>query len=155
MKPLIIPFWVQAFGVAGALLFGPQPGAAGGAAGRARLVCANRSYDFGTIAFTQTIARVFTLANSGSIPLHIAHVQACCGLTVRLASANIPPDTNTLLEVTFSPGSVAGTVRKTVYLHTNDPEAKIVAFRLSGVVVRQTGSVALPAPPKLPCAGCR
>lgn len=155
MRSFDIRILGKALGVVCALLAGVRVGGAETIPDRARLVCTNRSYDFGAIAATQQVKRIFTLGNSGAIPLNIGHVQACCGLTVRLASTNVPPHTNTLLEVTFSPGSVSGAIRKTVYLHTNDPDAKIAPFRLLGSVVRPPGAAALPAPPKTPCGGCR
>jgi hypothetical protein len=117
----------------------------------ASFVCTNRSYEFGTITSTQQIRQVFTLCSSGSASLAITHIQACCGLTTKLASTNIPPGACATLDLTFIPGSYVGLVRKTVYLHTNDPEARIVAFRLSGTVVRAPPSgTPSPKPSALP-----
>lgn len=109
--------------------------------GRALFVCTNRVYEMGTVSRTQAVDRTFLIRNNGEFPLIISHVQACCGLSVTLGQTNISSNGSTDLRVTLKPGQGPGFVRKTIYLHTNDPEAKIVALRLSATI--QSG----PAPP--------
>ncbi len=138
-------------GVGFALFASLQADAAEDPAPHAKFVCTNNLYEFGTITSAQSVRQVFTLCSSGTTALIISHIQACCGLTLRLASTNIPPGVSVPLEVTFVPRSYVGRVRKTFYLHTNDPEAKIVAFRLCGSVVRLPSvEVVLPTPQKGP-----
>lgn len=119
----------------------------------AHFFCENRSFDFGTVPHTQEVRHVFTLASSGTQSLVIGHVQSCCGIKTTLSSTNIPFGKQGQLELVFYPSDYSGKVRKTVYLHTNDPEAKIVSFRITGNVIRPpSGTNILVRPPK-PCCG--
>jgi len=97
-------------------------------------------FEVGTVARTQAVERTFLIRNDGGRPLLITHIQACCGLAVALAETNVPPSRETVLRATLKPGQGPGFVRKTIYLHTNDPESKIVALRLMGTVLPDSGS---------------
>lgn len=122
---------------------------------RARLVCTNRLADLGEIARALPVSNVFHMVNSGEKTLIITHIQACCGLSARVTETNVPPGGKTELQLVLHANQEPGPLRKTIYLHTNDPEAKIVAFRLAGTVRAGPPAAAPVGGPQPGCGGCR
>lgn len=83
-----------------------------------------RSHDFGRVRPSETVSRVFEIANRGSTPLVISNGYTTCSCTTAEISAGvIPPGKSGLVTVTFTGSQVqAGTkVRRGVVFETNDP----------------------------------
>ena len=102
------------------------------------------THDFGTIYKGQNVTHHFLIKNSGTDTLVINGVAAGCGCTAALvASRQVPPDSTTELNVTFSSGAFYGTTMKNVTLSTNDPKTpSTVVYIKSNVVsvLEATGS---------------
>ena len=111
------------------------PGAAPKAA------CAAPSWDFGTEANTNRVEHAFELTNEGSAPLQIQRVFAGCGCAaVRTGADNVEPGGKTQVTVTFNLAGRTGEQRKSVYVHTNDPEKPILHLEVKGQAIGSLGT---------------
>ncbi|HBY56781.1 MAG TPA: hypothetical protein DEG96_02795 [Candidatus Atribacteria bacterium] len=80
-------------------------------------------WDFGKIKEDERPVHIFTINNIGREELIINRVRASCGCTATmLSSDNIPPGKSAELKVTFNPTGYNGSVKKTIYLESNDPQ---------------------------------
>jgi len=70
--------------------------------------------------------------------LTFGQLRACCGATASLRDQQVPPGSNTLLNVKLSVKGRRGPLNKSIYVATNDPRQPHMMLQLTGVV---TGSV--------------
>jgi hypothetical protein len=105
-----------------------------GAVDRPRVVCDTPVYDFGRIADTQVVTRIFILRNTGTATAVVHRVFACCGLTASLSSTNLPPGSNALLSVTLCAAGMRGAIDKPVDLICNDPQDRYCRVLFKGHV---------------------
>ncbi len=98
-----------------------------------RVVCVQPSYEFAISNGQSQVEHVFELSNEGDVPLVIEKVHACCGATVKLSLSTIPPATRAVLEVSMDLRGKNGQIRKSIYVHTNDPQCPILSIRLIGI----------------------
>lgn len=93
-------------------------------------------HDFGSVSYGSESTTVFTVTNTGSIPLEISDVNASCGCTTpKKPEGPIAPGASDVIEVTFSPkeGQKGQDINKTVVvkantkdgLHTLEIKAKV------------------------------
>lgn len=95
--------------------------------------CEGRVFDFGTKSSVQSVSRTFVISNAGTAPLKIEKVKTGCGCTTtRLAKKVLEPGEETNLAVKLSLKGRKGKVSKSVYVHSNDPNQKILRLELSG-----------------------
>ncbi|MFQ5647126.1 MAG: DUF1573 domain-containing protein [bacterium] len=95
----------------------------------------SRKYDFGKIDQGKIVTHVFKFQNKGKGTLVIDKVKTSCGCTAALLSAKtLKPGENGEIKATFNSGRFRGAIKKTVYVHSNDPREPVVQLRLSGVI---------------------
>lgn len=99
-----------------------------------RIVCAQPAFEFVISNGQSHVEHSFELGNEGDAPLVIEKVHACCGATVKWSLNTIPPAMNSVLEVSMDLRGKRGQIRKSIYVHTNDPQCPILSIRLIGMV---------------------
>jgi hypothetical protein len=99
-----------------------------------RVVCAQPAFEFVLTNGQSHVEHAFALGNEGDAPLVIEKIHACCGASVKLSLKTIPPATNSVLEVSMDLRGKSGQIRKSIYVHTNDPQCPILSIRLIGMV---------------------
>lgn len=109
-----------------------------------RIVCNSPAFDFGATANTGAVAHAFIVWNQGDSPLEINRVFSCCGATTQLDSKTIPPGTNTAVRVHFSLQGRHSTVKKAIYLSTNDPTNANFRLTLFGAATTPKPALAIP-----------
>lgn len=93
-------------------------------------------HDFGVVSYGSENTTVFTVTNTGSLPLEISDVNASCGCTTpKKPEGPIAPGASDVIEVTFTPkeGQKGQDINKTVVvkantkdgLHTIEIKAKV------------------------------
>ncbi len=92
-------------------------------------------YDFGTVKEGKVVEHSFYIKNVGDDTLIIARVHSSCGCTAALASNDeIPPGDSAEIKATFKSKGFAGTIKKKVYVDTNDPSHYRITFTITGYV---------------------
>jgi hypothetical protein len=79
-------------------------------------------YDFGEVSTRKKYTGQFTFTNTGGEPLKITEVKKCCGVVAELADEKteyMPGETG-VLNVTYTSGSVAGTLKRQLHVVSND-----------------------------------
>ena len=80
-------------------------------------------WDFGKIKEDEKPTHIFTITNTGGEELIINRVRAACGCTATmLSSDHILSGKQAELKTTFNPLGYNGTVKKSIYIESNDPE---------------------------------
>lgn len=92
------------------------------------------SFDFGTVAQGTAVKHVFKFKNVGTDTLKIEKVKTTCGCTAAESSKIIPPNADGQISVTYNTGSAVGKASKTVYVFSNDVEAKQRSISVHGFV---------------------
>lgn len=81
-----------------------------------------RRFDFGAMEQGEERSHVFAVRNTGGAPLILRDVSSSCGCAAALPDAKeIPPGGSAKVTVKFSSGSFAGSIEKTLTVHSNDP----------------------------------
>ncbi len=96
-------------------------------------------YNFGVVIEGDVVSHVFLLRNVGTDPLSVLDIVTECGCTAGEVSVNpIPSGATGELVATFHTDGVGDeTVRKTIFVATDDPSLPVVAFELVGRVLRR------------------
>ena len=105
-----------------------------------RVVCAKSAYEFALTNGQSLVEHAFELDNTGDVPLVIEKVRACCGASVKLSLQTIPPASHAVLDVSMDLRGKTGQIRKSIYVHTNDPDCPILSIRLIGVAPSKASS---------------
>ncbi|MFC1833919.1 DUF1573 domain-containing protein [Thermodesulfobacteriota bacterium] len=94
--------------------------------------------DVGEVFHGASATGVFTISNSGDEPLIISKLRSSCGcVSVVQGSKIIQPGATRSVEAEVNTrGLRAGSHRKSVFVHCNDPRQPITRLRLSFQVVR-------------------
>ncbi len=92
------------------------------------------SFNFGTVAQGTAIKHVFKFKNVGTDTLKIEKVKTTCGCTAAESSKIIAPNAEGQISVTYNTGSAVGKTSKTVYVFSNDVEAKQRSISVHGFV---------------------
>jgi hypothetical protein len=99
-----------------------------------RVVCDATTFDFGTMSNTGVVEHVFAIGNQGDEMLTFGRLRACCGATASLNEKQVPPGSNTTLQVKMPLKDRHGSLNKLIFLATNDPKQPHLVFRLKGTV---------------------
>lgn len=103
-----------------------------------RLQAEAPQFNFGRVAEGSKTEHTFRFQNTGDAPLIISKVRSSCGCTAALLSAeNLAPGEWGELKTTFNSKGFQGTVTKTVYVYSNDPDHPQTKFRLQGEVQKE------------------
>jgi hypothetical protein len=93
-------------------------------------------YDFGEIKEGAKVSTIFLFKNKGESDLIINDVRVSCGCTaVLLSSKTIKPGKTAELKVTFDSRGFKGEIKKSIYVHSNDPQHPIIQLRIESRVL--------------------
>ncbi|HCR81488.1 MAG: Rhodanese domain protein [Candidatus Pacebacteria bacterium GW2011_GWB1_47_8] len=101
------------------------------------------SQDLGTVIYGDVATTEFTLTNFTSTPLTITRLSTSCGCTkATAAKMNLEPYEATTITVTFDPAvhkddTDLGTVTRTIYLDTDNPNFDHLTAEIRAVVVKK------------------
>ncbi len=125
---ILIPLIIVGLGVgAGAAEKAPGP----------RIEVAEKEYHFGRVSNDRSVEHVFEVRNTGSKPLVISRVRSSCGCTAAMMETSvIKPGESGKLRLNFNARRQKGTVKRSVSLHSNDPDAPIVSIAVIAEIVQ-------------------
>lgn len=90
--------------------------------GTPRITFDKAEHDFGVLGAKETVKHTFKFRNEGDALLVIDKVKATCGCTGTLLSKKeIAPNEEGSIEVTFRSGLSGGQNKKSIFVHSNDP----------------------------------
>jgi TolB-like protein len=100
------------------------------------LTIVEESYDFGLIPFSDEVRHAFKLKNTGESPLSIGRIQTSCAcLIARLEGTVIRPGGEAELSVEFDPHGLRHRQRRTIWIHSNDPNNPHWPVDISAVIL--------------------
>ncbi len=95
-------------------------------------------FNFGQVAEGSKAEHTFRFQNTGDTLLVISKVNSSCGCTAALVSAQeLAPGEWGELKTTFNSRGFRGTVSKTIYVYSNDPDQQKTIFLLQGTVQKE------------------
>ncbi|WP_379091920.1 DUF1573 domain-containing protein [Pedobacter sp. UC225_65] len=96
-----------------------------------------RSYSFGKLKQSDSTEHVFTIKNTGDIPLIIKSAKAACGCTVpKWSTEPVLPNKNAMIRVKFKPNpGFEGIISKSVVIQANTDSTFHVLY-MKGEVVK-------------------
>jgi len=97
------------------------------------------SYDYGTVQYGTNPTAQFELTNAGDETLVIQKVRASCGCTKAVhGTTEVPPGGKTMVSATYeTEGERPGRKKKSLHIHTNDPEKPVLTVTLTADLVRE------------------
>ncbi len=99
-------------------------------------------YQMGPLVQDESVRRVFTMSNAGSLPLEIGAIDASRFCSASMAPKTIAPGASGQLEVTCR-SDLYGPMREFILIHSNDPQADRLPVEL---VANVTPLLAFDAP---------
>jgi len=95
------------------------------------------NWDFGQVISTEPQTHVFVVANLGNAPLEIIDVKTSCGCTTAGEwDRRVSPGKTGMIPIVFNPSKFTGTVKKSVIVTCNDPEAPVQTLLIQAEVGR-------------------
>jgi hypothetical protein len=93
-------------------------------------------HDFGVMDIGQKGECEFRFKNIGSGPLNINEIKSTCGCTApSLAKTQYLPGEEGIIKIDYSGQNSPGSVEKTLYVYTNDPENQTVGLAIKATVI--------------------
>lgn len=109
-----------------------------------RLAVVAAAHDFGQVPQGTPIEHAFEVSNEGGAPLTLIDLRAACDCAVTLEGPpDLPPGGHAALRLRCDTTAVAGPLRRTVTVQTNDPERRTALLSVTGTVALE--AVAEPA----------
>jgi len=103
------------------------------AIGAPQIAVVEAKHDFGAAQTGSRVSHTFSLRNSGDAELRIEKVEPACGCTVaELERKTLAPGSAVPLNVTLSLKGRRGSLRKSVVIHSNDPETPKLVLWMNG-----------------------
>jgi len=98
----------------------------------------NAVYDFGNVPEGVFVTHKFILSNVGDEPLTITSVRTSCGCTTitTLSQTTIVPGESVELEASLDTVNFHGTINKSIYVESNDPDTARLTLRMTGTATR-------------------
>ncbi|MBM4329227.1 MAG: DUF1573 domain-containing protein [Deltaproteobacteria bacterium] len=99
----------------------------------------NESHDYGAVQYGANPTAQFELTNVGDETLVIQKVRASCGCTKAVhGTTEVPPGGKTVISATYeTEGERPGRKKKSLHIHTNDPEKPVITVTLTADLVRE------------------
>jgi len=119
--------------VALALVAGPSA-AQEAEGGGPKMVIAEKTLDFATVAQGEVIEANFKLVNQGSQPLQLKAVRPTCGCTVANFDEEIAPGSEGYVKAKLNTSAFSGPITKSILVVTNDPETPTVSLVIKAVI---------------------
>lgn len=92
-------------------------------------------YDFGEVGPSAKNEGQFKFTNAGEGLLKITKVARCCGVVTRLDKMEYAPGESGTLEVEWNSGPLESTMKKTIVVHSNDPNTPATDLTITAKVV--------------------
>ena len=87
--------------------------------------------DLGTMKQDQSVDRLVTIRNLGTLPLHIDEIKPDCGCTIaKLQDQDLAPGGETQVNINFNSQHFQGGIEKIVRIYSNDPTYPIFELKL-------------------------
>lgn len=107
-----------------------------------QIVISQDEFNFGKVAEGSVVEHIYTIKNTGGVPLTFSKVFTACGCT----TADIPPagiltGAEAPIKLTFDSLGFNGPVEKSARLYTNDPKTPFLDIKLKGEVEALVSSV--------------
>jgi hypothetical protein len=97
----------------------------------------NPDFNFGQIYKGQKVEHIYKFENRGKDILEIKKVKTSCGCTaVILTNDTIPPGETGGIKATFSSGSLAGNIKKSITVSSNDPDTPKYRLTIFGEIIK-------------------
>jgi hypothetical protein len=93
------------------------------------------AHDFGEVGAGKKYTGEFKFTNTGDGLLKITDVKKCCGTVVRLAKREYAPGQSGVLKVDYSSPRAASTMRRKLYVSSNDKANPKVELTISAKIV--------------------
>ena len=90
--------------------------------------------DFGELGPLESADRIVTVRNTGTSPVHILRVRACCGAEASVSADTLGPSETADIRISIAPGTRGGRFRKTVTVVSDDPGRPIATIAVVGSV---------------------
>jgi hypothetical protein len=106
------------------------------AADRPRIVMESVEHDFGEVGPDTSHKAEFRFSNAGTAPLRITQINSCCGVTtagVRAGQVYAPGESG-VLEINYRAGSQPGSMRRNLYIQSNDPAQSAVTLTVKATI---------------------
>jgi len=101
----------------------------------ARIAFAQPVHDFGTVEQGEKVTHLFRFTNQGGKDLRIASLKTSCGCTAAIiAEKVIPSGGEGTISATFDTSRFIGEKKKTIGVHTNDPNQAVTTLTLQGEI---------------------
>ncbi len=104
-----------------------------------RLTFDETNIDFGDVVPDTKYTKKIAFKNTGSAPLRIVAVLPCCGTVVEGIEVGevYNPGKGGTLEWQYTAGGLPGTVSRTMYVTTNDPNKPTASLQFKAEIIRQ------------------
>lgn len=100
-----------------------------------RIVFEQPVHDFGTVEQGAKVSHLFRFHNRGERDLRVESLKTSCGCTAAVISdSRIPPGGRGTISATFDTAQFLGEKKKTVVVHTNDPQRPATTLTLQGEI---------------------
>jgi hypothetical protein len=100
-----------------------------------RIQFAEPVFDFGKVKAGQIVTHEYLFTNTGNSALEISDVKSSCGCTaVTNWDRSIEPGKTGTLHILFNTGGMAGPVRKTLWVISNDPNEPAALLEFTATV---------------------
>lgn len=100
-----------------------------------KIVCDHPEFDFGTVDDAPSVEHVYRIRNAGDSELQVTNVRASCGCTkAEIDSRTLAAGQATDLRVQLDLKGRSGKQRKSIYIHSNDPNQAQYQLLLLGDV---------------------
>ena len=101
----------------------------------ARIAFEQLVYDFGTVEQGEKVTHMFRFTNQGGKGLRVASLKTSCGCTAAVVSEKvIPSGGEGAISATFDTSGFIGEKKKTIGVHTNDPNQAITTLTMQGEI---------------------
>lgn len=101
-----------------------------------RIVMESVEHDFGEIGPETSHKAQFRFTNKGTAPLKITLVRSCCGVVTKGVQAGqvYAPGESGVLEVDYRAGSQPGSMRRSLYIQSDDPVQSVVTLTIKATI---------------------
>lgn len=104
--------------------------------GQPDIFCKRPVYHFGERYKYENINHVFVFQNRGTKELKIGKIESPCGCIIgETPVSKVDPGMSGTVVVNYRTGPDTGTITKSVRVHSNDPDAPVYIFQLSGEII--------------------
>ncbi len=125
---------ISQLGCGSATGVGARPGTPAGRL-KPEITFASTLYDFGEVSPGKKCVGEFEFANTGASLLRITEVKKCCGVVTELEKEELMPGQTGGLKVEYRSGRSAGTMRRHLYVSSNDAANPKVTLTIKAKIV--------------------